>query len=143
MKAIAAPNACLVALALVACTPMSGQQIEGHEDPELRSETEAASEPTGGQAMKPLLEQIRADAAQRAGVPVVAVKVLVVEPVTWSDGSLGCPEPGMMYTQALVPGYRIRVDASGTVLAYHAGSQHTFVLCPPDRAREPAPIDPT
>ena len=27
--------------------------------------------------------------------------------VTWPDGSLGCPEPGNSYTQALVEGYQI------------------------------------
>ena len=73
--------------------------------------------------MQPMLEQIRADAAQRAGVTLDQVKVLTVESVTWSDGSLGCPEPGMMYTQALVRGYRVRVDAAGTILLYHAGAQ--------------------
>jgi hypothetical protein len=49
----------------------------------------------------------------------------------------------MMYTQALVRGYRVRVDAGGTMLLYHAGVQNTFVHCPPDRALEPSPIDPT
>ena len=93
--------------------------------------------------MQPMLDRIRADAAQRAGVALDQVKVLTVESVTWSDGSLGCPEPGMMYTQALVRGYRVRVDAAGTILLYHAGTQNTFVHCPPDRAQEPSPIDPT
>ena len=93
--------------------------------------------------MQPMLEQIRADAAQRAGVTLDQVKVLTVESVTWSDGSLGCPEPGMMYTQALVRGYRVRVDAAGTMLLYHAGVQSTFVHCPPERAQEPSSVDPT
>lgn len=93
--------------------------------------------------MSPMLDQIRADAAHRAGVALDEVKVITVESVTWSDGSLGCPEPGMMYTQALVPGYRIRVDASGTMLTYHAGATNTFVHCPPERAREPSPVDPS
>ena len=93
--------------------------------------------------MQPMLEQIRADAAQRAGVTLGQVKVLTVGSVTWSDGSLGCPEPGMMYTQALVRGYRVRVDAAGTMLLYHAGVQSTFVHCPPDRAQEPSSVDPT
>ena len=93
--------------------------------------------------MQPMLEQIRADAAQRAGVALDHVKVRTVESVTWSDGSLGCPERGMMYTQALVRGYRIRVDAAGTMLLYHAGTQNTFVHCPPERAQEPSPVDPT
>ena len=93
--------------------------------------------------MQPMLDRIRADAAQRAGVGPDQVKLLSVESVTWSDGSLGCPEPGMMYTQALVRGQRIRVEVAGTILLYHAGAQNTFVHCPADRAREPSPIDPT
>ena len=93
--------------------------------------------------MQPMLEQIRADAAQRANVGLDEVKILAVESVTWADGSLGCPEPGMMYAQALVRGYRVRVDVAGTMVLYHAGPQSTFVQCPPDRAQEPSPIDPT
>ena len=93
--------------------------------------------------MQPMLEQIRADAAQRAGVALDHVKVRAVESVTWSDGSLGCPEPGMMYTQALVRGYRVRVDAGGKMFLYHAGAQNTFVHCPVNRAQEPSPIDST
>ena len=42
------------------------------------------------------------------------LKVLSAEAVTWSDGSLGCPEPGMMYTQALVPGYRVQIRGGRT-----------------------------
>ena len=127
----------LAALALAACAPTSQQQIE------TRAETEVASEAAGSQAMQPMLDQIRADAAQRAGVTPDKVKILAVEAVTWADGSLGCPEPGMMYTQALVRGYRIGVDAAGTTLVYHAGPQSTFVHCPPDRAQPPSPVDPT
>jgi hypothetical protein len=92
--------------------------------------------------MQPMIEQIRADAAQRAGVALDDVKLRTVESVTWPDGSLGCPEPGMMYSQALVQGYRIRVDAAGTPVTYHTGATSTFVLCPPG-AQPPSPMDPT
>jgi hypothetical protein len=93
--------------------------------------------------MQPMLDQIRVDAAQRTGVTPDQVKILTTEAVTWADGSLGCPEPGMMYTQALVRGYRIRVDAAGTTLVYHAGPQNSFVHCPPERAQPPSPMDAT
>jgi hypothetical protein len=144
MKPIAAPiTSCLIALALSACAPMSQEQIEGRADSAVRSETSPTNEASGVQPMQPMLEQIRADAARRAGVALDLVKVLTVESVTWSDGSLGCPEPGMMYTQALVRGHRVRVDAAGTTLLYHTGTQSTFVHCPPDRAQDPSPVDPT
>jgi hypothetical protein len=57
--------------------------------------------------------------------------------VTWPDGSLGCPQPGVNYTMALVPGYRIRVRAGERVLDYHASQRGYFVLCPGGMAVDP------
>lgn len=73
------------------------------------------------------------DAAARAGVDPDAITVLVAERVEWSDGSLGCPEPGMMYTQAIVPGYRVVLDAAGDQLHYHGADGQ-----PPAWCEEPA-----
>lgn len=138
MKSIA-----VAALALVGCAPISRDQIDTPADGDLHRATGAAHDAAGSQAMQPMLDQIRADAAQRAGVAPDRVKILTVEAVTWADGSLGCPEAGMMYTQALVRGYRIAVDASGTILSYHSGPRSTFVHCPPERAQPPSPMDPS
>lgn len=60
-----------------------------------------------------------ADLADHADVSADAIDVLTNERVTWRDGSLGCPEPGMMYTQALVEGYRIVLQVDGQDFAYH------------------------
>lgn len=76
-----------------------------------------------------------ADAARRTGIDVAALTVSSAERVTWLDGSLGCPEPDMMYTQALVSGYRIRIEAGGETLDYHAGTRGAPLLCPPAHAR--------
>lgn len=84
-----------------------------------------------------------ADAAIRTGLPSADLQVLSAESVTWSDGSLGCPEEGVMYTQALVPGYRVRVGARERVLDYHASRNAALVLCPAGRARPPLPDDRT
>jgi hypothetical protein len=132
----------LATLALMACTPMSPRQIETPADGGLSSGPEVAADAAGSQAMQQMLERIRADAATRAGVAPDEVRILTVESVTWADGSLGCPAPGMMYTQALVRGYRVRVEAAGTGLLYHASARHDFVQCPLERAREPAAIEP-
>ena len=48
-----------------------------------------------------------ADAARRFNVAESAVVITRAEQVTWPDGSLGCPEPGRMYTQMLVAGFRV------------------------------------
>ncbi len=74
------------------------------------------------------------DAARRTGLSVSALQVLSSEAVTWPDGSLGCPEPGVMYTMAPVPGYRVRIQAGDTVLDYHASQRGYFVYCPRERA---------
>jgi len=82
-----------------------------------------------------------ADAGRRTGLPRTALELVSAQAVTWSDGSLGCPQPGMLYTQALVPGYRIRIRAAAQELDYHAGTRGALVLCPAGRAIEPVPGD--
>ncbi|MDP1535204.1 MAG: hypothetical protein Q8L92_16635, partial [Rubrivivax sp.] len=79
----------------------------------------------------------RADAARRTGVAAAQLQLISADAVTWPDGSLGCPAPGRMYTQALVPGYRVRIAAAGQVLNYHASEQGLPALCPSAQAREP------
>ncbi len=61
-----------------------------------------------------------ADLAQLLGIDHELIGVIAVETVTWRDGSIGCPEPGMSYTQALVPGTRIILEHAGTEYHYHA-----------------------
>lgn len=89
-----------------------------------------------------LLRELRADAARRSGVPESSTVVESSEPVTWRDSSLGCPEPDRLYMQALVPGWRIRIEAGGTRHDYHASRRGQWVWCPPGRAVDPAPGNP-
>jgi len=76
-----------------------------------------------------------ADAAKRFGVSTNAVVIARAEQVTWSNGSLGCPEPGRMYTQALVPGFRLVASTSEGALEYHSDGQGRIVTCV-SRARD-------
>ena len=80
-----------------------------------------------------LLAEIVSAGAREAGVETDAVDVVVAEAVTWSDGSIGCPEPGMMYTQALVPGYRVVLEVDGRQLNFHATEPGDFRFCPNPR----------
>ena len=77
------------------------------------------------------------DASARLNVDPSAIAVVSADPVTWSDGSLGCPAEGMQYTQALVPGYRVMLRAAGQMLDYHAAANGHVALCPPGRALDP------
>ena len=85
-----------------------------------------------------LLSAALADASRRTGVPVDALTVVESSSRTWRDGSLGCPEAGMNYTQALVPGWRLVIRAGEELLDYRMAARGTaFMYCPPDRARDP------
>ena len=97
-----------------------------------------ATEPN---TLESVTEQALADAARRAGLPRTQLSVIEAAAVTWSDGSLGCPEEGMSYTQALVPGFRVRIAADSAILDYHAGRSGGALLCPSDRAMPPMAVD--
>jgi hypothetical protein len=82
-----------------------------------------------------------ADAARRFEVAESSVVLARAEQVTWSDGSLGCPSPGRMYTQALVPGYRVTATTAAGQMVYHTDTRGNVVTCGmPARPRStPAP----
>ncbi len=87
------------------------------------------TEPSYGAELSPVVERARADLATRLGVEESVIEVVSAELVTWSDGSLGCPQPGMMYTQALVEGSRVVLGSEGTLYPYHAGPDGEPFLC--------------
>lgn len=65
--------------------------------------------------------------------PTAEIVVVSVEEVDWPDGSIGCPRPGMSYTQAIVNGSRIVLSHDGIGYEFHqAGGRDPF-YCPPDR----------
>lgn len=81
-------------------------------------------------------DPVVAEIAKLAGVPVGEVTIISAQEMTFSDGSLGCPQPGMVYTQAIVDGYKIVAEAGGTTYDVR-GSGSKFRVCSP--AAKPAP----
>lgn len=73
------------------------------------------------------------DLADRLDVDPEQVKVVLAEDVTWPDGSLGCPEPGRFYTQALVDGRRIILQVGADRYHYHSGGGRKPFYCPHPR----------
>lgn len=86
-----------------------------------------------------LIAAIVADAARERGIDPTLVQVLSAQRIDWPDGSLGCPEPGQMYTQAIVPGYQVRVSAAGRPLDYRSDLAGRFFVCGPERLNRPGP----
>lgn len=76
-----------------------------------------------------VLSAMVADLAGRLGVAESAIEVLQAQAVTWNDGSIGCPKPGMSYTQALVDGYWVILGFDGVLYDYHASRSGYFFLC--------------
>jgi peptidoglycan/xylan/chitin deacetylase (PgdA/CDA1 family) len=75
------------------------------------------------------VRRAKASLAQRLKVNQREITLQKVLPMTWSDTSLGWPEPDRVYAQALTPGYVVllscgqdtyeyRTDAKGQILVY-------------------------
>ncbi|MGO0577013.1 hypothetical protein [Ornithinimicrobium panacihumi] len=67
--------------------------------------------------------------AKRTGVEASQVEIAGYADVTWRDGSIGCPEPGQMYTMALVPGHQLVLSVDGKLASYHAAEGKDFAYC--------------
>jgi hypothetical protein len=69
------------------------------------------------------------DLASRLNITPEEIALVDVAEVVWRDGSLGCPQPGIMYTQALVDGMRIRLSAGEVIYHYHSSIRGQPFLC--------------
>jgi hypothetical protein len=82
-----------------------------------------------GEADAGLVAAIREDLISRTGASESDIVTVRSEEVIWNDGSLGCPVPGEMYTQALVSGYWVVLEYGGTEYDYRANDRGLFRLC--------------
>jgi len=101
----------------------------------------AAPAPPRTETLEAAVAAARADAAKRSGMAPEAIPVELAQAVTWRDGSLGCPQPDMVYTMALVPGWRVILRAGAGRLDYHLSRRGTLVLCPAGRSQDPLAAD--
>lgn len=104
--------------------PDDSDKTGGQIDPELPT----GAVPTEVQE-RPEVQAAIADLAKRIEVDQAAVSVAGYADVTWSDGSIGCPQPGTMYTQALVPGHQLILQSEGRLFSYHAAQGKAFSYC--------------
>jgi hypothetical protein len=71
----------------------------------------------------------RQDLASRLKIDPAKITVVSEEKITWNDGSMGCPKPGMMYTQALIDGTKVILSAEQKNYQYNAGSDDKPFIC--------------
>lgn len=156
-RPISGPLVCIVLLASLAACSAAATAAPSGASGSARPSLEAATASPGGSANGPgdsvtrpsfpavsipiaspgspvelpavLLDPLLADVTQRSGVPRDQLVIVSSTATTWSDGSLGCPAPGQMYTQALVEGWQAVVRAGSTVYDYRGAGVKTFKLC--------------
>jgi len=131
------PVAMLVILA--ACSATGGSSPESSPSAPEESERPAtSSQPTfseGAAVRRPdgipdeVWGAIMTDLAERIGAPDAEPIVVSAVETTWNDGSLGCPEAGQVYTQALVDGYQVVLEVDGERFDYHVGRGTDVRLC--------------
>lgn len=83
----------------------------------------------GSEVPEDIINQLVSDAASRTGGAVSEMRIALARQVTWNDGSLGCPEAGVMYTQALVDGYQVVLIAGDETLDYRIDDSGGFRVC--------------
>jgi hypothetical protein len=69
------------------------------------------------------------DAASHLGVNREQLAVVQVQPRQWPDSSLGCPQPGQLYSQVVTPGYLVVISTAGKQLEYHTDERARVMLC--------------
>lgn len=79
----------------------------------------------------PLVQAAVEDLARRLDVSPEEVTVVEALAVTWPDGGLGCPQPGMAYTQVPVDGSFVVLEAGERRYEYHGGDP--LFLCEPGK----------
>jgi hypothetical protein len=79
--------------------------------------------------MKAMSELARQKLAEELEISVDQIKVVTADPTYWSDTSLGCPQPGMTYSQIVTPGYRVTLVVGNTLYTYHTDTKQTVVRC--------------
>ena len=130
--------ALVLAILTAACAAGPGASPDETRTPDAGRPTRSAPElstlppsdaPMTGEVPTEILAELVADAAERTATEAAAVDVIQAEAVTWNDGSLGCPEPGMFYTQALVDGYQVILQAGDEELDYRVGAGGGFRIC--------------
>jgi hypothetical protein len=75
------------------------------------------------------VEQAKDDLARRLSIEVGRIELLEIQQVVWPDSGLGCPQPGMVYTQVQQDGLLIRLRVGEVVYNYHSGGGRPPFLC--------------
>jgi hypothetical protein len=121
-------SACVIGAMLTGCGA-AGRTPAPMPAPQPPTTTRSGDSTMVDPALRALVDTAVSDLARRLGIEPATIAVLEARPVVWPDGSLGCPRPGMAYTQVQQDGARIRLRAQGREFNYHSGGSRPVFLC--------------
>ena len=117
---------------VVACNSGGCSEIESKNPAkpiETRPNAPAATPSSTGGAGELTQEPAAELLAGELGVAVAGLKVVSTTAMTWSDASLGCPQPDMGYAQVVTPGYLVLFrDSEGTEYKVHTNEDGSSVI---------------
>lgn len=100
---------------------------------------EKPMEPITGEVPDEVMETIVLALEKLTGADRSTFELVTAEERIWPDGALGCPQPGMNYTQALVPGYQVILKHNGREYDYRTGGNRYLMLCLQTATSVPSP----
>lgn len=122
-----------------ASAPEPTQIAKPTEEPEtIMSETKPTAEATLSPELQPVADEAVTILTKTLDAPPEDVTILEIQRVEWSDASLGCPQPGMMYAQVITPGYLVKAEVDGEEQMVHMNEKGHGVVCPDEQAQPPA-----
>ncbi|WP_392544326.1 hypothetical protein [Oryzobacter telluris] len=141
---LAATTLLVVALLTTACgsTPGSGGAQDAGPSatptasPSTPQPSPSATLPAGGGLIpadardRPQVKAAIEAAATLQKVTPDEVVIASFTPVTWNDGSLGCPKKDMSYTMATVEGELLILRVGMALLQYHGRVGGPYTYCP-------------
>ena len=107
----------------------TGSLVPASLQPTQGRDPSSATTPATIDLPSSVIDPVVAEIARVAGIPVEQVTIVSAEPVTFPDGGLGCPVPGMVYVQVQVDGYKIIAEAGGKIYDYRGTGPGKFRLC--------------
>lgn len=137
MTPLSRPHLVSAVLAVLLTTLSGCSNSHGQPDQSSATRIDPAPAMAAPMSLRAQVDFARRDLAERLSVEVDEVELSGARPVNWRSSALGCPEPGMQYTDALVPGALIFLRKGSDIHGYHAKHGEKPFYCPRERAEQP------
>lgn len=90
-----------------------------------------------------VLDMLYEQVATQSAMSKAQIVTVRAETVTWRDGSLGCPQPNLAYSQALVDGYWVILRAGREEFDYRITKNRKYMRCQSSTKQAPIRFEDT